>query len=49
MRCFPLLEILTGDEVIPITGALGSNVDSDASSNQAFDRYLIQRLPPLEK
>jgi hypothetical protein len=40
-----LLEILDGDAVISIAGALGSNVDSDASSNQAFDRDLIQRLP----
>jgi hypothetical protein len=44
-----LLEILDGDTVIPITGALGCDVDSDASSNQAFDRNLIQRLATLGK
>src|SRR5712692_3753516 len=47
--CLPLLEILDGDEVISITGTLGCDVDSDTSSNQAFDRDLIQRLPTLGK
>ena len=47
--CLPLLEILDGDAVIPITGALGCDVDTDTSSNQAFDWDLIQRLPTLGK
>ena len=47
--CFPLLEILDRDEVIPIAGALGCDVDSDTGSDQAFDRDLIQRLATLGK
>jgi hypothetical protein len=44
---FPLLEITDSDEVIPIAGALGGHVDSNAGPNQTFDRDLIQRLPTL--
>ena len=47
--CFPMLEIVDGHKVIPITGTLGCDVDSNTSSNQAFDRHLIQRLPILGK
>jgi hypothetical protein len=49
VRCFPSLEILDGHAVIPITGALGCDVNSGAGSNQALDRDLIKRLPTLGK
>src|SRR5262249_13906268 len=47
--CFPLLEILDSDEVISITGTLGSHVDSNSGSNQTLDRDLIQCLPTFGK
>jgi hypothetical protein len=44
-----LLEILDGDEVIPITGTLGCDIHSNTGSCQTFDWDLIQRQPTLGK
>ena len=49
MCCFPLLEVLDSDEVIPVAGTVSCDVDSDTSANQSFDRHLVQRLPILGK
>jgi hypothetical protein len=44
-----LLEVLDRDANISIKSALGRDINSDASSHQAFEWNLIQRLPTSGK